>query len=139
MYIDTSCLGSYYIEEIHTQKVQSILLSDESPTVSSLTEVEFHSMLNKKHRMLQINKTQQKLIIDKFNEHLRAGLFEIHPLTETVFHTARWVLSKTEQPIRTLDSLHLAFSITNRLTLFSTDTVLLDAARDLKVEVVSGI
>lgn len=139
MYIDTNCLGSYYIEEIHTQKVQSILLSDDSPIVSSLTEVEFHSLLNKKCRMNQLNYEQQKQVIDKFNEHLRAGLFEMLPVTETVFHTARWVLAKTEQPLRTLDSLHLAFSITNRLTLFSTDLVLLDAARDLKVDVVSGV
>ena len=139
MYIDTSCLGSYYIEEIHTQKVQSILLSDDSPIISTLTEVEFHSLLNKKCRMNQLNSEQLKRVIDKFNEHLRAGLFEMLPLTETVFHTARWVLTKTEQPLRTLDSLHLAFSFTNRLTLFSTDLVLLDAARDLKVDVVSGV
>lgn len=89
--------------------------------------------------MHHINSSQQKRIIDKFNEHLRAGLFEMLPITETVFHTARWVLSKTEQPLRTLDSLHLAFSITNQLTLFSTDHVLLDAAKDLKVDIVSGI
>lgn len=139
MYIDTSCLGSYYIEESHTQKVQSILLKDESPIVSTLTEVEFHSMLNKKLRLNQLTAGQQKRVVDKFNEHLRAGLFEMLPLSETVFHTARWVLSKSEQPLRTLDSLHLAFSITNRLTLFSTDKVLLDAARDLKVDVMSGI
>lgn len=139
MYIDTSCLGSYYLDEIHTQKVQSILLRDEFPIVSSLTEVEFHSMLNKKLRMNQLTPEQQNKVIEKFNEHLRAGLFEMLPLTETVFHTARWVLSKTEQPLRTLDSLHLAFSITNRLTLFSTDRVLLDAAGELKVDAVSGI
>lgn len=139
MYIDTSCLGSYYMDEVHTQKVQSILLTDDFPIVSSLTEVEFHSMLHKKQRMHHINSSQKKRIIDKFNEHLRAGLFEMLSITDTVFHTARWVLSKTEQPLRTLDSLHLAFSITNRLTLFSTDRVLLDAANDLKVDAVSGI
>jgi uncharacterized protein with PIN domain len=139
MYIDTSCLGSYYIDEIHSKKVQSILLSDDFPVISSLTEVEFHSMLNKKLRMKQISGDQQKRIIDTFNGHLRAQLFEMLPLSDTVFHTARWVLSKTEAPLRTLDSLHLAFSITNRLTLFSTDSVLLDAALDLKVDVISGI
>lgn len=106
--------------------------------LSSLTEVEFHSMLNKKLRMHQIDSSQQKRIIDKFNEHLRAGLFEMLSLNDSVYHTARWVLSKTEYPIRTLDSLHLAFAITNRLTLFSTDKVLLDAAMDLKVDAVSG-
>lgn len=139
MYIDTSCLGSYYIEESHSKKVQSILLKDEMPILSLLTEVEFHSMLNKKIRLNDLTSEQKNKVIDKFNEHLRAGLFEIFPLTETVFHTARWVLSKTEQPLRTLDSLHLAFSITNRLTLFSTDRILLDAASDLKVDYVSGI
>lgn len=139
MYIDTSCLGSYYIEEVHSQKVQSILLKDESPIVSSLTEVEFHSMLNKKIRMHQLDSNQLKRIIDKFNEHLRAGLFEMLPLTDSVYHTARWVLAKTDQPLSTMDSLHLAFAITNRLTLFSTDRVLLNAAVDLKVEVVSGV
>lgn len=127
------------MEEVHTQKVQSILLTDDSPVISSLTEVEFHSMLYEKQRMHHINGSQQKRIIDKFNGHLRAGLFEMLPITETVFHTARWVLSKTEQPLRTLDSLHLAFSITNQLTLFSTDNVLLVAAKELKVEIVSGI
>ena len=139
MYIDTSCLGSYYIDEIHSHKVQSILLSDDFPVISSLTEVEFHSMLNKKLRMKQINEDQRKRIINTFNEHLRAQLFDMLPLTDTVYHAARWVLSKTDAPLRTLDSLHLAFSITNRLTLFSTDRVLLDAADDLKVDVVSGI
>jgi len=139
MYIDTSCLGAYYIEEVHSQNVQSILLNDESPILSSLTEVEFHSMLNKKLRINQINESQQKRILDKFNEHLRAGLFEMLPLNDSVYHAARWVLSKTVYPIRTLDSLHLAFAITNRLTLFSTDKVLLDAASDLKVDAVSGI
>lgn len=96
-------------------------------------------MLNKKLRMHQIDSSQQKRIIDKFNEHLRAGLFEMLSLNDSVYHTARWVLSKTEYPIRTLDSLHLAFAITNRLTLFSTDKVLLDAAMDLKVDAVSGM
>ncbi len=139
MYIDTSCLGSYYLDEIHTQKVQSILLRDEFPIVSSLTDVEFHSMLNKKLRINQLTPEQQKKVIEKFNEHLRAGLFVMLPLTETVFHTARWVLSKTEQPLRTLDSLHLALSITNQLSLFSTDRLLLDAAGELKVDAVSGI
>lgn len=138
-YVDISCLGSYYIEKVHTKKVQDILQSDEFPVVSSLTEVEFHSMLNKKLRMHHINSDQQKRIIDKFNEHLRAGLFEMLPLTGSVYHTARWVLSKTEHPIRTLDSLHLAFSIPNRLILFSTDKVLLDAVQDLKVDTMSGI
>jgi len=139
MYVDTCCLGSYYMEEVHTEKVQSILLSVKSPVISLLTEVEFHSMLNKKQRMNQINDDQLKLIINMFNEHLRAALFEIIPFTDSVWHTARWVLSKTELPIRTLDSLHLAFAITNRLTLFSSDKVLLDAAVDLNVDVVSGI
>lgn len=89
--------------------------------------------------MHHINESQQKRIIDKFNEHLRAGLFEMLSLNESVYHTARWVLSKTEYPIRTLDSLHLGFAITHRLTLFSTDKVLLDAASDLKVDAFSGI
>ncbi len=89
--------------------------------------------------MKQINGDQQNRIIDTFNDHLRAQLFEMIPLSDTVYHTARWVLSKTEAPLRTLDSLHLAFSITNRLALFSTDSVLLDAATDLRVDVVSGI
>lgn len=31
MYVDTSCLGSYYIEEVHSQSVQNLLLNDESP------------------------------------------------------------------------------------------------------------
>ena len=89
--------------------------------------------------MNPINSEQQKKINNKFNEHLRAGLFEMLPLTDSVYNTARWVLSKTEHPIRTLDSLPLTFAITNRLTLFSTDKVLLDAALDLKIDVVSGI
>lgn len=139
MYIDTSCLGSYYIEESHTKKVQSILVSDNSPIISSLTEVEFHSMLNKKVRMHLINTDQQNRIIEKFNEHLRAGLYETLPVKDSVFHAARWVLSKTEHPIHTLDSLHLGFSIVNRLTLFSTDTVMLDTATDLNIDTVSGI
>jgi hypothetical protein len=46
---------------------------------------------------------------------------------------------KNGAPLRTLDSLHLGFAIANRLTLFSTDLVLLDAAQDLKVDVVSGV
>lgn len=139
MYINTSCLGAYYIEETHSQSVQSILMDDDAPIISSLTEVEFHSMLNKKCRMNQLTTEQQKRVIDKFNSHLRAGLFELHQLTETVFHTARWVLAKTERPLRTLDILHLGFAIANRLTLFSTDLALLDAAQDLKVDVVSGV
>lgn len=60
MYINTSCLGSYYLDEIHTQKVQSILLKDKFLFLSSLTEVVFHSMLNKKLRIHQINVDQQK-------------------------------------------------------------------------------
>jgi predicted nucleic acid-binding protein len=139
MYVDTCCLGSYYMEEVHTEKVQRILLSVNSPVISLLTEVEFHSMMNKKLRMNQINDRQHKLLINKFNEHLRAGLFEIIPLSDSVYHIARWVLSKTEHPIRTLDSLHLAFAITNQLTLFSTDKVMLDAAVNMKIDVVSGI
>lgn len=136
MYVDTSCLGSYYIEEVYSSHVQNILLSVDRPAISLLTEIEFHSLINKKVRMGELSTAHQSLIINKFNEHLKSHLFEMLIPTETIYHTARWILRKSGQPIRTLDSLHLGIALTNRYRLLTTDKIMLDAAKELGIETI---
>lgn len=133
IYSDTSTLVPYYIEEQYSFLAQKTF-SSKDIFISSLTELEFSSFLNRMIRTGVLTSNQKKKIAALFNEHLRQGLFNKISVSDSVFKTARWCMERSEQPLRTLDSLHLGIVIQENLQLFTSDKIMYKAAKELGID-----
>src|SRR6202043_3502154 len=63
-YIDTSVLGAYYCPELLSAAAEDALRRIEAPVISTLSEVEFCSLISKKRRLKEFNPRQAKEILD---------------------------------------------------------------------------
>ena len=133
IYSDTSTLIPYYADEQFSSLSQKTFSSGEI-YISSLTELEFYSFLNRMIRTGGITQKQKKQVLTLFNDHLRQGMFNMITVTDSVFKTARWCMERSQQSLRTLDSLHLGIVIQENLQLFTTDKIMYQAAKELGID-----
>lgn len=136
MYVDTSSLFAFYINESRSSEVQQILSSSEQIILSSLTRIEFLSSLKKRHRINEITSTTVEKIYAMFLEHIKGSVFELLVPTEKTFQVAEKVLKETQTSLRTLDALHLAIAFENKTSLYTYDLVLLNAAKELNIGII---
>lgn len=80
IYSDTSTLVPYYADEQFSSLVQKTFSSGEI-FISSLTELEFYSFLNRMIRTGGITQKQKKKVLTLFNDHLRQGMFNMIQVT----------------------------------------------------------
>jgi predicted nucleic acid-binding protein len=135
-YIDTSILGAYYCPEPLSAAAESALRAIRGPVVSLLSEVEFSSLISRKRRLKEINDRQAKEIIDLFSTHVAEGSYRRISVTTAHFLKARQLLSAARIPLHTLDALHLALAITEKLPLMTADRDLARAAKRHKSRVI---
>jgi len=133
IYSDTSTLVPYYADEQFSSLVQKTFTSGEI-FISSLAELEFYSFLNRMIRTGGLTLNQKKKVLTLFNDHLRQGMFNMIQVTDSVFKTARWCMERSQQPYRTLDSLHLGVVIQENLQLFTTDKIMYQSAKELGID-----
>jgi predicted nucleic acid-binding protein len=131
-YIDTSILGAYYCPEALSAAAENALRQIKTPVISLLSEVEFSSLMSRKRRLKEINDRQAKEIIDLFSTHVAEGSYRRIPVTTEHFLKARQLLSATKIPFHTLDALHLALALTEKLPLMTADRDLAKAAKGHK-------
>jgi len=142
LYFDSSALVKYYLVEIGTPWVRSILDArkgrdwEHDVSTSILTIAEVVSAFTRRRRARQISATLYSAIISRF---LREGRYRCHPLgvDESVVNAATELLQR--HPLRAYDAVQLATALRldhllrdNRLspvTFVSADGVLCDAAR----------
>jgi predicted nucleic acid-binding protein len=135
-YIDTSVLGAYYCPEPISDQAEQALNQVEVPVLSSLSEVEFHSLVSKKRRLKELTARQTQAVRDLFENHLAAGVFRRISLSGEHFLKARHLVSVTGNVLRTLDALHLAAAIAESLPIVTADPVLAGAARRERTRVI---
>ena len=133
-YVDTSVLVAYYCPEPLSQQAQAFLLEQESPAVSSLTEVEFFSAVARKVRTEEIGKVDGNRIIAQFSAHLDGGLYIQLPVHNHHWRLARGWIGLFTAPLRTLDALHLAIASAEGLTMVTSDRALHQAANSMGVD-----
>ena len=136
MYIDTSCLVSYYVPETQSDYVQQILQQADTRIISQLVRVEFISALRKKQRMKELSEKDANKTFNLFKNHIASSVFEVLPLEPESYTIAEFILKTTHQPLRTLDALHLGSVYSESLPLFSFDDVLNATAKEFGLEVV---
>ncbi len=134
VYIDTSILGGYYCQEQDSKAIESILLEIHEPVVSILSEVEFASLISKKQRMRELTETSARKVLFRFQSHFDQGFFCTLSLSRQHYLMARNLIADFQLGLRTLDALHLALVLENKLRLFTADKIFAAAAKNHGVE-----
>jgi uncharacterized protein len=140
-YIDTSVLGAYYCREALNAAVDAALGRVEGPVISALSEVEFCSLVKRKERLRELNKTQAREILDLFGNHIAEGFYRRLAVTHDHFSRARQLITTGKVALRTLDALHLAVALTEAVPLLTADKQLATAAKRhrCKVTLIQGV
>lgn len=107
LFFDTSALVKYYLPEIGSDKVESLIENQENTIwLSELLKVEFYSALFRRLRSRELSGLQVQKAIAGFEDSIQP--FRVQPLNSLVLDQAQSLL-QTEGinfPIRTLDALH---------------------------------
>jgi len=121
-YIDTSVLVAYYIPEKGSQLAQSYLKTQRNLTLSSLTQLEFVSAINKKVIGRQIKNEDAFKVIKLFRNNIVEKYFKyILFYTQDVITAEKYISDFLGNiGLRTLDALHLAIAYRINCKLFVT-------------------
>jgi len=128
-YVDTSVLGAYYCPEPLSAAAETALRDLATPVISTLTEVEFASLIARKRRLRELTERQARAILDLFAEHVAEGFYRRVPLGTEHFLRARELVVTLSSALRTLDALHLAAALGENLPLLTADRDLVRAAK----------
>ena len=128
-YIDTSVLGAYYCPELLSEAAESALVGVRTPCISTLTEVEFASLIARKRRLRELTDRQATEVFDLFGQHVAAGQYRRLALDTGHFLRARDLIAAPRSSLHTLDALHLAVALMIDVPLLTADQLLARAAR----------
>lgn len=134
VYVDTSVLGAYYCPERLSPASEAALRRVEDPIISSLTEVEFFSLVAKKHRLKELTEPKARRALGAFTAHVADGYYRRLMLSAEHYAKARSLIGSFNTALHTLDALHLALAICGKLSLLTSDSALAAAARKFRVE-----
>ena len=135
-YIDTSVLSAYYCPEALSAAAESALRRIKAPVISSLTEVEFASLISRKRRLKEINERQSLEILDLFSAHVAEGSYRRIAVTTEHFLKARQLIGAPKIALHILDALHLSVAVTENLALMTADRDLAKSAKRYKSPVI---
>ncbi len=134
VYLGTSVLGSYYCPESLSAVVSAKLAGAGVLSISSIVELEFLSLVGLKTRTRELTIQAGRDAIDLFRSHISAGMFDRIEIGQAVYALAERWLGMLSTPLRTLDSLHLAWAQVYDLELWTTDKKLAASANLLSVK-----
>lgn len=135
VYFDTSALAKWYLNESHSEAVEKYIRKCGPVGISDLTVVEMRSLLARRRREKEIDAAMESRVFATFEEDIRQGFLECHPLSVTAAAGAANLISiLPDVPLRTLDSLHLAIALEwGAKTLATFDAVMAEAARKMGI------
>jgi len=136
VYIDTSVLGAYYCPEPSSATAEHALRQAGAPVISTLTEVEFCSLIARKRRLRELSERQAEEILNLFGVHVAEGFYRRISLTSEHFLKARQLVGAPNSVLRTLDALHLASAITENIALMTADRDLAKSAKRHRAQVI---
>ena len=133
-YIDTSVLVAYYWPETLSRAAQAELRKAPGPTISPLSELEFHCALALKMRTGEMDERSARRILSAFRLHRADGVYRVVPIEAREYAiSCEWV-GTFRTSLRTLDALHMAVAFSNGLTLITADKILAESARRFGVK-----
>lgn len=129
-YLDTSALAKWYLNEPGSEAFVSFLQCLDSAVISSLTVTEMRSLLSRRRRMGDLSVELEMLLFAAFLEDIDRGWLQRYPFDDARFGEASNLIARyPEQPLRTLDALHLTLAAQMGLPMLATaDTVMAEIA-----------
>ncbi len=131
VYLDTSALAKWYLNEDFSDEVDSFIQATPAAAISRLTVVELRCLLARRRRAREITKAIETRVFLTFQQDVGAGSLVVHPLTDEHVIVALEQLQRLSRyPLRTLDALHLAVARSSRCrTLATADKSMAVAAK----------
>lgn len=136
IYVDTSVLGAYYCPEPLSLKADKAMQAITHPVISVLTEVELFSLVAKKRRQRDFSEAKARKIQNKFLAHAADGYYRRIAISVDHYLKARDMIAQLKTTLRTLDAIHLAIALQEKLPLMTADKALVTAARHFKVKTI---
>jgi predicted nucleic acid-binding protein len=136
VYLDTSALAKWYINEDGSEQVEEYLRHTCPVHISLLTIVEMRSLTAGRGRQAGLDAETQARVIATFDGDVAGGHLVLLPHTAESFLLAESLLgSHPELPLRTLDALHLGVMRSAGVgTLATADRVMARAAATLGMQ-----
>jgi predicted nucleic acid-binding protein len=136
LYLDTSALVKWYIEESDSDAFDDFLARQSGASISRLTIVELRSVLGRRRRNREISGATERAAFGLFESHVRDGLLDVLAMHDAHFVGALEIMQNLPRiPLRTLDALHLAVARANSILAVATaDRLMVKAARALRIE-----
>lgn len=137
-YLDTSALAKWYLNEPFSEKFEAFIQEQSSAAISRLTVVEFRCLLARRRRAREITKTIESRIFAAFEEDIRAGFLQVHPLADEHLMAALGLIARLARfPLRTLDAMHLAIAqAIHARRLATADRAMANAGNAMGLEIV---
>ena len=138
IYFDTSALAKWYVNEIHSDRVESFIQQHGPVDISELTVVEMRCLLARRRREKDLTDGIESEIFVTFQEDIRKRVLICHPfpafLAAGVINLMPFV---SGIPVRAPDAMHLVIAKEIGADLLATsDKVMAEAAAALSLRVV---
>lgn len=139
VYLDTSVLAKWYLNEEGTKEVTDYILSLDRAVISSLTITEMRCLLSRRRRMQNFNEKVENQIYAAFLNDIDCGHLTVEVFLDKYFiHAVHLMETLHTIPLRTLDALHLSIVQQKNITCLATaDAVMIKAAKKMHITVMN--
>ena len=143
LYLDTSALVKLYISERGSGRMAELASPDAnySLATSAITQVEFHSAIDRRRRMADLDEEETERALERFGNHFRSEVVR-YPIDDRTLDLACSLVHR--HALRAYDAVQLAACLfllrlyaRDNLTFVSADRRLLTAARSEGLEVLN--
>lgn len=138
IYCDTSALAKWYLNERHSQEVESYLQQYGPVAISDLTVVEMRCLLARRRRDSDITVVLEAEVFATFQEDIRRRFLICCPFPPDLAAGAVNIMALLGNiPVRSLDAMHLVIARETGADILATaDRIMADAAKVLEFEVI---
>lgn len=138
IYVDTSALAKWYVPEAGSEQFSEWMQAQERTWISTLTLVELNSLVLRRMRDSELDHRQAQEVLATLADDINQGYLLLQPVDDSTVSGAIPVLARLgDQPLRTLDAIHLSVISELGVSILATaDRVLARAGRELGVELV---
>lgn len=136
LYVDTSALLKWYLQEPFSEEFTHFIQNCPGARISSLSVTEVHCTLARLTRNRELSASFAAEVVTAFSAQTSAGYLSLLPIHDKYLTHATELIDSLKQPLRTLDALHLAVAHATGCKEFATaDKTQAKAARVLGLNV----
>ena len=112
LYVDTSALAKWYLNEPRSEDFEKYIQAEQDVVISRLTVVELRCLVGRRRRARHLTAVLEREILQAFQADVQRGFLTVHRLEDHHALRADELIEQLkEEPLRTLDALHLAITL----------------------------